>query len=292
MRFLCFLVTVGVLVLPPSFSYAEDLTTLDGKTFTNITEVTKYPKQVVFTCNENRASVAITNLPTEFREKYGIIIKTNTPMVSLTQNQTNSFANPVDLFLWQNRESGLEQEEKENIVTNFLTWDIFIDWSIRLRSAIVTLEVHNDTSFNNEQKEHSQTTDFMSFDIGEEAFMLSVFEKFLEWDNVATTNHAENFDKEIAQHALDKALRIHDQEMVGHTYDSEMVTYTFRWQDNNAELIVSGEQNVFGVGLFEIGNFKRNDIIHFQSLLKLLPSMKEKLSSAIRNKESQKDLFK
>ena len=196
------------------------------------------------------------------------------------------------MFLWQNRKSELQQEQKEHTQTNFLKWDIFIDWSIRLKSALVTLEDDKRTSFNNEQNEHSEKTDFLSFDIGEEAFISSVFEKFLEWDKVATTNHAENFEKEIAQHALDKALRIHDQEMFGHIHDNQMVTYTFRWQGNKAELNVSGEQNVFGVGVFETGNFERDDIIHFQSLLKLLPSMKEKLSSAIRNKEAQKDLFK
>jgi hypothetical protein len=40
LRLLRFFVAFGVLVLPSVFLYAEDLTTLDGKTFTNITEVT------------------------------------------------------------------------------------------------------------------------------------------------------------------------------------------------------------------------------------------------------------
>jgi hypothetical protein len=77
LRLLRFFVAFGVLVLPSVFLYAEDLTTLDGKTFTKITEIAKYPKLVVFTYNSNRTSVTISNLSENFRVKYGITIQTN-----------------------------------------------------------------------------------------------------------------------------------------------------------------------------------------------------------------------
>jgi len=43
-----------------------DLATLDGKTYRNITEFSKYPKQIFFTCNHERIGVSITNLPEDF----------------------------------------------------------------------------------------------------------------------------------------------------------------------------------------------------------------------------------
>lgn len=106
MRVLCFLVMVGVLVLTYLVSYAEDLTTLDGKIFTNITEITKYPKQVFFTYNENRTSVAITNLPEEFRTKNSIQLPSPVPVTRTTQQ-----ADTTDMLLAQFRNSDIEVEK-------------------------------------------------------------------------------------------------------------------------------------------------------------------------------------
>lgn len=73
MCFPCFLVAVGILALAARFSYAEDLITLDGKKYADITNVSKYPQQVYFTCSTNRIGVAITNLPDDFDERHGIV---------------------------------------------------------------------------------------------------------------------------------------------------------------------------------------------------------------------------
>lgn len=86
LRLLRLFVAFGVLVLPSVFSYAEDLTTLDGKTFTNITEVTKYPKLVVFTYNSNRTSAAISNLPEDFLAKHGVEVPLHTAANANTQD--------------------------------------------------------------------------------------------------------------------------------------------------------------------------------------------------------------
>jgi hypothetical protein len=61
-------------------SKGEDLTTLDGQIFMNISEVTKYPQFIYFTYNGDRKSVQNTNLPKEFKEKFNIVIKTNLPV--------------------------------------------------------------------------------------------------------------------------------------------------------------------------------------------------------------------
>src|SRR5271155_69780 len=84
----------------PLTSQGEDLTTLDGHTFTNITEITKYPQLVVFSYNGDRRAAQNTNLPIEFREKYNIIIKTNLPVAVAKPLQPQ--LSPIDLFLLQN----------------------------------------------------------------------------------------------------------------------------------------------------------------------------------------------
>ena len=73
MRFPYFLVAVGILTLAVRFACAEDLTTSDGKKYLDITDISKYPKQIFFTSNSNRIGVAITNLPEDFQERHGII---------------------------------------------------------------------------------------------------------------------------------------------------------------------------------------------------------------------------
>lgn len=130
-----------------------------------------------------------------------------------------------------------------------------------------------------------ETTDEMSFDSGKEDYILKVFEKFLDWENVATTNNAEDFEKEIARRTPNRAWAIYHQEMFGDSYANEVVIYTFEWKNKHATLNVQQPDPY-------TGNFEREDIIHFQSLLKQLPSMKEKLAHAIQSKDAQKDLFK
>jgi len=39
----------------------------------NITDISKYPQQVFFTCSTNRIGVSVTNLPEDFDERHGIV---------------------------------------------------------------------------------------------------------------------------------------------------------------------------------------------------------------------------
>jgi hypothetical protein len=294
LHLLCLFAALGTLVRPSVFSYAEDLTTLDGKTFTNITEITKYPKQIFFTYNSNRMPVAISNLPEGFRVKHGIVIRTNAPIVAASSGQQQ--LSPIDLFLWQNRESKLEQREDE--YTNSTIEKIGSStknksklWSITLQSAEVSLSLFTTISmFETENdkevlKDTIRDTDEMSFDVGDADYISKVFDKFLEWENVAKTNNAVDFEKEINRRTPNKSWVIYHREMFGDAYSSEMVIYNFEWRDKHATLNVQQPDPY-------TGNFDRDDIINFQSLLKQLPSMKEKLVTAIRDKEAQKDLFK
>ncbi len=193
-RFLSFLVALGALVLPSVFSYAEDLTTLDGKTFTNITEVAKYPNQIFFTCNEKRISVAISNMPEEFLAEHGIQklenppsqqinvqpVDVTQPTVSTTTQPILQLTNPVDLFLWQNRESDLDQMECSYFTTNdSIGIERSKQWCLTLKHAEVDLDANSTTSYNNAKLDDLKTSQWMHFDIGQEGLVTNISTNFL-----------------------------------------------------------------------------------------------------------------
>jgi len=103
-------------------AHGENLTTLDGKTFTNIIFVTNYPTVVVIKYDGGEAGVKAANLPEEFRAKYGIKIPTNT--ITASRQQTNS----ADLFFADHSNSELTVESE----TNEFTRGIFENWTIKV----------------------------------------------------------------------------------------------------------------------------------------------------------------
>jgi hypothetical protein len=277
--------TITVLVLCLSVAQGENLTTLDGKTYTNITEITKYPKQVFLTCNSNRIGLQITNLPEDFRARHGIIIKTNTPIAATVPVQPEVAAipekpelSPSDLFLWQNRKSDLLQSVYDNFtVTNgYNRRDI--DMSFWLGHAELSLSSSTTIYFG--ASKCSPHSHHLEFDIGQEDFISKVCDKFLEWEKIAATNHAENFSKEIAKGFCPKFSEVNEYLASG--IGDHTVSYVFIWSYGEASL---------GIGS-NMDGFNKDEIIHFQSFLKRVPEMKEKLTAAIRAKETQKDLFK
>jgi hypothetical protein len=223
-----------------------------------------------------------SNLPEDFRAKYGIIIKTNTPKSSVAQTQTSLLANPVDLFLWQNRESDLQQHESDYSTTNEPPFGFTIDkqrW-IYLRHAEIELSAWTKTWFHQPDNKDLEDNQEMHFDLDQEVLVTNIFNKFFEWDAVATKNHAENFEKEIARCSMNRSADSITKELIGGAR-----VFSFSWENGKSQLRVTDEAPYSG-------SFERDDLIHFQTLLTNLPSMKEKLSAAIRNKEVQKDLFK
>jgi hypothetical protein len=307
MRVLCFLVMVGVLVLTYLVSYAEDLTTLDGKIFTNITEITKYPKQVFFTYNENRTSVAITNLPEEFRTKNSIQLPSPVPVTRTTQQ-----ADTTDMLLAQFRNSDIEVEKtiyervtnsSETIPKNaagdvIAIGDIAIhDCSVVLNPRGFKLKVYKtqcepDGSLSNNTPDVAVS---MGFKFGEEAEVRQILDKFIEWDGIATKNKSEAFEKDVA--------RLRDPRQIPGGSD-ELRTFTFKW---NKDPIVNKDGWGFlfvdypalnssasdwldwtGMG----GSVEKSDALSFEELLKSIPALKEQLAQKIRDQEAQKNLFK
>jgi hypothetical protein len=257
---------IAVLVSRLSVARGEDLTTLDGKTYTNITEFAKYPNQVFFTCNGERIHAAITNLPEEFKSKHEIEIITNAPTVPVSQTQIN----PTDSFLWQHRGTTLSECDSEFTFSNLdqlaqLDTQNDKSWQICLSGIEVRL-----TSYKTTKGITSEP--FMRFDLGHEGAVNQVFDKFIEWDGAAEKNKAEALEKEIG------SLQDSCVPAVGNLH-----TYTFDRDEFGSDLLFdSGDGGVFN----------KNDVMHFQNLLKRLPSLKEKLAGRIANQATQQGLFK
>jgi len=307
MRSPCYLVAAGIFALAARFSYAEDLTTLDGKIFTNITEVTKYPKQVFITCNEKRISIAITNLSEEFRTKYKIQLPSAALATAPTQ-QTSS----TDLFLAQCRNLDVEVEKtiseritnsSESITNNVTSeviqlGDISIhDCSVVLNPRMFKLKVYK-TQCEPNGLISTNATDQpvgMGFRFGEEAVAHQIFDKFIEWENIAAANKAEAFEKDVAT--------LRDPRLIPGGSDA-LRTFTFKW---NKDSIV----NKSGYGFLFVdypsldssasdwldwtgfgGSVEKSDALAFEELLKSIPALKEELAQKIRNQEAQKNLFK
>ena len=269
---------LGACTLPSLVSSAEDLTTLDGKTYTNITEFAKYPNQIFFKYNENRIGVAISNLSPEFREKHGLTVQTN---ASKERSLVQKEADPTDLFLWQNRQGDLYQIECDYFRTNSSGGiGTHKQFCLQLKHTEISLSVDTTTTYNSPKLRDSENSQLMHFDLGQESTITDLFNKFLEWDAIAVTNRAENFEKEIGRRPLNRSASEFDKERY-----KGVCVYDFAWESGKARLDV---KDVPPHG----GYFEKEDVIHFQKLIKLLPTMKEKMVAAIRAKEAQKELFK
>jgi hypothetical protein len=252
-----------------SFCQGEDLTTLDGKIYTNITEVTKYPKMIVFSFNGNREPVRNTNLPEAFRDKYRIVIATNAPPQTIAAPQQSSLS-PNDALLFEHKDTELFECDSVNN-----TNDDKKSWQICLHGVEVTL-----TSYSDITDSDNDIRNYIKFQIGQEAIINQVFSKYFEWDAIATTNNAQPFTKVISYYRdlMKATLYPTLSEFSGD--DTQLMS--FNWSFNRS--YVSDSLNG--------GLFYNEDVKHFQELLKELPTLKEKLANDIRQKEAQKELFK
>ena len=290
MRLPLFRVAFAVLLLACSSLQAEDLTTLDGRTFTNITDIAKYPSLIVFTYNGDRKGIAFTNLPEAFRVQHGIVIKTNAPVVVGGPSRA---LGPIDLFLWKNRESLLQQMESENLFTNgdYISndpheWFISKTWSLTLKNSGIYLEVDGEIFFHSSATPDVTTVNIMRFEAWNGDSISNLLGKFMDWQNVAATNQAVNFEKEICRRTPDPSVvDPAEKPILEFLHSNPPVVYTFLWREKQATLHV--EPN----GVYQ-GDFEADDLSHFQSLLKKLPEMKEKLANDIRKSVSQQNLFK
>ena len=184
--------TITVLVLCLSAARGENLTVLDGQSYTNITEISKYPNQIHFTCDEKRISVAITNLPEEFLSKYAI----KKPTASVSKGL-------IRIEIQTNKASELTGKSKEveptpqldSILLQHTDSNLFVETNaqcgctVRFWTKQFVLDVFNSEFYTGSASDGSRVEE--DFQYGQEVALNQVFNKFLEWDNIASKNHAE-----------------------------------------------------------------------------------------------------
>lgn len=264
----CLLGMLCVLLFSAIAPRAEDLTTLDGKTYTNITEISKFPKQVFFTCNGGRVSVAITNLPEDFKAKYKVGTKTN-HIATTSVSQPN----PDDSILLQNNDlfECDYEEEKGSHITNARGEKVYksVSWQMCLRGTRVDLKFYESEGVTEKR------TQSIHFVLGQTSIINQAFDKFQEWNAIATTNKAESFEKVI--------LQCPDPSSPALTASHE---FKFQWNSGPY-----GGGKFWDVGCGE-GGFDTASVTRFQTLLQRLPELKTKLLKTIQNRQAQRDLFK
>ena len=292
MRFPCVLVAVGFLALSAWFSCADDLTTLDGKKYTDITDVSKYPKQVFFTCNSNRIGVAITNLTEEFQSKHNFTKKQNNGTDYYVQQPsvfhrddvdeviiTNQQTQENDLFLASHIQSELTVQRTIDEHTPGCSYD----WTLYLNSREATFSI--DTFLYKESFEDKQLFErHAKFYLSDLEIINKAFGKFLEWENVASKNEAESFQKVLP---------------VTDSSNTNALNFTFEWNKTESSLEQNDPPNKHGVARLSINrqyfgglSFTKQDVIHFRAIFKSVPELKQELVQSIRNQEAQKTLFK
>jgi hypothetical protein len=281
--------TIAALVLCLSAACGEDLTTLDGKTYTNITEFAKYPNQVFFTCNDKRIRVAVTNLPEDFRTKHGIVAVTN----EAHQKTAVQVLSPDDLFLAQHSYSDFEVKKDVSLIitngTEYVTnFDLHV-CSVQVNAkgfefAIYTYSC-NPEGLINLTNSHSDVLATFGFKFGEEDSARQIFEKFVEWESTAAKNNVESFKKQIASLPTDDAFG-------GQAYRS----FEFQWEKDSP---VRGNFSQLNVSYpithdwpLAYGYLSEEDVVAFEELLKSVPTLKRELVQKIRNQESQQSLFR
>ena len=270
------------------------MTTLDGKTYSNISDISKYPKQVFFTCSSNRIGVAITNLPEDFRTKYGIKIKTNA--IATAMQQTLPPVSPTDVFLAQHRLSDFKVAKSIHLQrTNNTEYASIIDKHDCELSVIPKGFIFTTYSFKCDSSGYMETNGgdvpvILGFKFGEEQLVRQIFDKYIEWEAIAATNNAQNFEKTIV------SIR---EPSVSPYGNDEFRSFTFRWnreaimgKDARATLGASYPVMNFDMGGLFYGSVEKSDILAFRELLRSVPELKEELAQKIRSQEAEKALFK
>ena len=208
----------------------------------------------------------------------GLLPSTEAWAAEATAPDAPAFANPMDLFLWTNRASDLEQCAANEVSTNAPATGFTTEkqWWICLRHAEVELHASTRTLFHSPAIRDLEDRQAMHFDLDQEALVTGLFNRFLEWESAAGKTNAGNFQKELGRRPLNRSTGSLIRQIMGGT-----CTYQFVWMDGQATLLMSDAAPY-------AGSFGKDDVVQFQKLLASLPGLKEKLSVAIRENGTQK----
>ena len=287
--------TITVLVFCLSAARGENLTTLDGRTLTNVVSMTNYSSVVVIKHDGGMTGVKPSNLSEDFRAKYGIKIKTNA--VATATRQTLQPASPTDVFLAQHKDSDFKVTKSiDQHRTNLISGSTAIidihdcELSVIPKGFIFTTYSFKCDSSGDMETNGADAPVILGFRFGEEPLVRQIFDKYIEWEAIAATNNAQNFEKTI--------VSIREPAVTPYGSD-EFRSFTFRWdrdaimgKDARATLGASYPVMNFDMGSLFYGSVEKSDILAFGELLKSVPELKEELVQKLRSQETQKDLFK
>ena len=204
----------------------------------------------------------------------------------LAAGKPKSKLDSIDSFLWENRKTDLSESEEvftSNYNPSVFNGERYIIWdrTITIASGEIKLKaadkIHDENNRELTDLMASTVDNEIHLEIGQEAQIKPIFDKFLEWAATAKENNVENFEKQFFCRTNHFGFLLESAQTVQ--------TYTFSWKDGQAGLTITDSSR-------SIASFSTEDILHFQKLLLLLPQMKQKLAAAIRNKEAQTNLFR
>ena len=262
--------TITVLVFCLSAARGENLTTLDGRTFTNVYSVTNYSSVVVIRHDGGMTGVKPSSLPEDFRAKYGIKIPTN---VITASGQKTQQTNSLDVFFSYHSDSALTLESGTNRFEAQSFGSTFHSWSIKVSAKGFELWVGTIIDDSSHPENHLNIQQSASFKFNQEMFVVAALNKVVEWGKIASEKKAEAFEKIIGSLP---------DEILGNI--GEKNDYTFYW---------STDQNAAGYGLKGPGFvFNQEEISHLIDLMQSLPSLKQQLAEKIKNQAVQQVLFK
>ena len=126
------------------------------------------------------------------------------------------------------------------------------------------LDVFNSEFYTGSASDGSRVEE--DFQYGQEVALNQVFNKFLEWDNIASKNNTEGFRKEIP----------HD--FAGHVF-------IFCWDAHakTSRLFLTANT---------LACFRKDQVIMLQNILKDFPEFKGQLVKMVERQAAQKNLFK
>jgi len=252
----------GVFVLFQA--YGENLTTLDGRRFTNVVFVTNYPALVIIKHDGGESGIKNTNLPAEFCAKHGIKISTYT--VAASSRQTNA----VDLFLASRSYPGffVYSETNELIGNIDRTWTISV-YPQKFEFSYSIMPLGNPGNFE---------THYLSFSLDQEYLAIALFNKVIQWGKNCVENNDESFEDYIGYLPYKNGGASKELD--------EIENSKFYWDKDHATA---------GLKVLQLGqysNFDQKSIAHFLILIQSLPSLKQELANKIKNYEAKQALSK
>jgi hypothetical protein len=261
--------TITVLVFCLSAVRGENLTTLDGRTFTNVVSVTNYSSVVVINHDGGMTGIKPSSLPEDFLSRHGIPMPKKVVSVPQPQKETNQ---PPVLEASQTIQL-LPTPQLDSYLSSHRDSKIEVSASESDNSAGITLNARgfelNAFNFDVYSIDKAKSITTIFFEYGDEVNLNKLFNKFLDWDSIAAKNNAVSFGKPMPI-------------SVGTN------SFYFYWGKDGTGSMVSSLR----LSNDPLSYFEKDHVFKIQKYFNLLPSLKQQLVNKIEQQEAQKELFK